>query len=142
MSAIRRDPSLDLTYADEDESHEGGLCHPHLKCFPNLSRLRAISYIGGVLLVRTSVLKRLLQTDPPEDGKCDHSGRLDDGALSYSLALRAFEVKVNFSQIPKILSHKIGASYPHRDKTGRALRAHLSRCRVAADIEQIGRAHV
>lgn len=135
VSTIKRNPSLDLAYADEDESLEGRLCHPHLKCFPNLGRLRAIGYIGGVLLVRTSVLGKLLQADPPEDIECDHSGRCGDGALGYSLALRAFEVKANFSQIPKILSHKIGASYPHRDKTGRALRAHLSRCRVAADIE-------
>ena len=135
VSAIKRDPSLDLTYADEDESHEGRLCHPHFKCFPNLGHLRAISYIGGVLLVRTSVLKRLLQTDPPADGTCDHSCRFDDGTLGYSLALRAFEVKAGVGQVTKLLSHRIGASCSHQDEKRRALRSHLSRCCVAADIE-------
>ena len=135
VSAMQRDPSLDLAYADEDEYLEGRPCHPQLKCFPNLGRLRAIGYIGGVLLVRTSALEKLLRADLTEDVERGHSVRFGDGALSYAIALRAFEIKASVGQVPRLLSHRCATSNLHQDEAERVLRAHLSRCRVSADIE-------
>jgi glycosyltransferase involved in cell wall biosynthesis len=137
LGAIKREPSADLLYSDEDKIGPGGRLYDLFRK-PDWSPIRLTShmYVGHL-----SVMRRQLVEDV---------GRLRkefEGSQDYDLALRVSEVSRQVVHVPEVLYHwraldtsvaSSGAVKPYAFAAARrALAAHCERTGVRGRVEQI-----
>ena len=138
-AAISRHPHWRIVYTDEDSITPGGQhLNPHCKPDFNLSYLRSLPYIGGLLLIRRDLFEALGGFDPQYEG-----------AEDYDLLLRAWEHlqatgagETAIGHIPEVLYHRLQGSGHTRKSvpdvlaTAQAvLQAHFKRLGIAAEVQ-------
>ena len=132
-AAIRKHPSVDLLYSDEDHLSEAGVHAPAFKTYPNYGKLYGHNYVTHLLVVSKWALDHT-----------ERSGADVAGAQDYDLTLKVFEVARDLVHVPRVLYHwrehensTSGGSdqKPYAHEAGkRALAAHLERRGIAAQV--------
>lgn len=123
---IKKDPSIDVLYCDEDSLNERGeFVNPHYKSAFNIDLLRVHNYITHLLAVRASYAKRM------------PLNKQFDGAQDYDFVLRLADERAKFQHVPEILYHwrmsdtstaKSSGNKPYAENAGcKALQEHLDR---------------
>ena len=134
--ALNEDPSLDVTYSDEDKSSvEGWLDQPFHKPDWSPELFRQVMYVGHLLCVRRSLALEVRGMD-----------RRFNGVQDYDFMLRVSEQTDRIRHIPKVLYHwrrvpgSIALGEDEKQGMGdlqaAAVNAHLNRCRLAARAEK------
>ncbi len=135
VSAINRDPTLDIVYTDEDKVTMELDEHfqPHFKPDFSLDLLRSNNYICHFLVVRTAVIR-----------EAGGFSKEFDGAQDYDFIFRCAEKARKVGHVPEILyhwrTHKAStadnpASKMYAFEAGkRAIEAHLKRTGVAGTV--------
>lgn len=137
--AVNEDPSIDMLYCDEDKLLDSGLlAYPNFKPDFSIDQLRNNNYVCHMLTVRKSLLDRIGPTPEGFDGAQDHW-----------LALRVSEETKNIKHVPKVLYHwratagstaLSNANKTYATDAGiRAVRSHIERLGIDADVEGYGR---
>jgi O-antigen biosynthesis protein len=127
-SALDREPEAGLVYSDEDVlNHAAERCNPIFKPDWSPETFRAVDYLGNLTAFRLSLVREV-GGFRPEFGE----------AAVYDLALRVVEKAVSVRHVPLVLYHARTPSGARLDSdaTGaRAVREHLERLHIPADIE-------
>jgi GT2 family glycosyltransferase/glycosyltransferase involved in cell wall biosynthesis len=115
-------PNADLLYSDEDEIDSSGIrCRPRFKPDWSPEFLLGTNYVGGLLVLRRDLLRRI---GPVKS--------------EYDLVLRASERAGQIVHIAKILCHR--KAFAAVDHDLEALRTHLQRRGLDADVSPRPRA--
>lgn len=134
--AIKKDPSIDLLYCDEDKLlPEGVYSQPFFKPDFSIDMLRNNNYICHMLTVRRTLLEQIEPNTSEFDGAQDHN-----------LTLEVAERTRNIHHVPKVLYHwrvtpasaSSGTdSKPYAVKSGiRAVSRHLERIGLKATVSE------
>ncbi len=133
---INEAPDTDIIYSDEDKVSSDGKkrTEPNFKPDFNLELLRNVNYICHLLVFSRRILKKAGEFDGRYDGAQDHD-----------LILRYTEATDKIRHIPKVLYswriHANSTSVNPESKSyaytagAAAVKAHLERCGLKADIE-------
>jgi GT2 family glycosyltransferase len=133
---LNRDDKIDVLYSDEDKlNHRGEREEPFFKPDWSPSLLREVMYVGHLLVVRCSLVKKI--------GGCDSTY---DGVQDFELMLRLSEHTRSIKHVREILYHwrRIPGSVADRtdakphlsEKQVAAVNAHLSRLGISAHAVQ------
>lgn len=134
VSAINKDPSIDLLYCDEDKLFpDGSYGDAYFKPDFSLFLLREINYICHFLMIRKTVVSKMEPPDPKYDGAQDHH-----------MVLQAVDQEAHIHHVPTVLYHwricegstAAGtASKPYADVAGKlAIEHHLEKQRIKARV--------
>ncbi len=126
VKLMEQKPDMDLCYTDEDQISDDGkvYCEPVFKSDFNIDLLRAVNYIGRMLLIRANVAANI--------------GPWDAAYLSgayYDYVLRAVETAKCVGHVPRVLYHT--REMGRQDCSGgeKVLNAHYKRMGIPAFAE-------
>lgn len=135
---ISEDETIDAIYSDQDFIDENGhFVVPLVKPCLSIDFLRCQNYISHFLAVKTTLAKALLMRSE------------FDGAQDYDFVLRLWEQTKNIKHVSKVLYHwritenstsnDISAKDYALDAGFRAIKEHLHRCNLEAEVTQMER---
>ena len=129
VKTIEENPGVDLIYSDEDMVNEAGERHysPRFKPEYNKALLYTCNYIGGLLCVKTSLLKEI-----------EMPGSEYDGAWQYDITLKLCAKADNICHISRILCHSRANPSGIMDNAiaKRILMEHLERQEIKCEVER------
>lgn len=126
VKLMEKNPAMDLCYTDEDQISEDGKLYsePVFKSDFNIDLLRAVNYIGHLLLIREDVAATIGPWNPSYQSDA-----------SYDYVLRAAEAAVCVGHLPRVVYHAREVSRRTRYTGDVILNAHYKRMGIPAVAE-------
>lgn len=126
VKLMEKNPAMDLCYTDEDQISEDGKLYsePVFKSDFNIDLLRAVNYIGHLLLIREDVAAKAGPWNPSYQSDA-----------SYDYVLRAAEAASCIGHLPQVVYHAREGSRQTRHAGEMALNAHYKRMGIPAAAE-------
>lgn len=126
VKLMEKNPAMDLCYTDEDQISEDGKLYsePVFKSDFNIDLLRAVNYIGHLLLIREDVAAKAGPWNPSYQSDA-----------SYDYVLRAAEAAACIGHLPRVVYHARELSRQLRYAGDAILNAHYKRMGIPAVAE-------
>ncbi len=129
VKMMEKEPDMDMCYTDEDQISDDGKVYsePAFKSDFNIDLLRAVNYIGHLLLIRQDVVQKAGRWNPAYQSDA-----------SYDYALRAAETASHIGHLPRVACHVREKAGRTSDAGVRILNAHYARIGLPADAKPAG----
>ena len=129
VKMMEKEPDMDMCYTDEDQISDDGKVYsePAFKSDFNIDLLRAVNYIGHLLLIRQDVVQKAGRWNPAYQSDA-----------SYDYALRAAETASHIGHLPRVACHVRETAGRTSDAGVRILNAHYARIGLPADAKPAG----